>query len=225
MLYLFYRAKILTTRLFTTLSSRTRNIIKFPHLIPVWLFLIVALAVISGGFCLSGNWNFMQRFQQPDTVLAWIALCVAWLLWTQLVTGLRGISYIFAPSARKKTLDETHVSPPFGGWYMTFLKSSHWIVFVFMGIFLCILIKSTFFVPLDISNREVVELIQNSNQELIQALHEDTQAMIEEFIQAQHEDMQILIERIDDVLKQNTEILERLEAQYVTGNDTTNDQP
>ena len=79
--------------------------------------------------------------------------------------------------------------------------------------------------PLDISNREVVELIQNSNQELIQALHEDTQAMIEEFIQAQHEDMQILIERIDDVLKQNTEILERLEAQYVTGNDTTNDQP
>ena len=114
----------------------------------------------------------MQRFHQPDTALAWIALCFSLALLTQYVTGLRGTSYIFADKERRDTMDKAYnkyTKFSGGGLYMKSLRFVHWLSLAFILVLFSMLVKSTFIDPQieTPTYQQVQELIQESNKGLI----------------------------------------------------------
>jgi len=125
-----------------------------------------------GSYFLLARWDFMQRFHQPDTALAWIALCFSLALLTQYVTGLRGTSYIFADKERRGTMDKDYnkyTKSSAGGLYMKSLRVVHWLSLAFILVLFSMLVKSTFIDPQieTPTYQRVQELIQESNKDLI----------------------------------------------------------
>ncbi|MBI2831477.1 MAG: hypothetical protein HYX79_04390 [Chloroflexi bacterium] len=151
--------------------------------------------------------NWLQVLQEPDTALAFIALFMAFSIWTQQAIHLRGVSYYLRNTTEREKTDPSLIPVPQKGYPMI-LGKLHWISLILFVFFFVQLVAGTIVkysnLGNEITKQDIQELIE-SNQELKQ----------------NHEDMQELIKRVDNALKQNSEILKRLDAQNVAGNSTT----
>ena len=131
-----------------------------------WYFISLIALVFGVGVAITLTISFMQRFQNPDTALAWIALLLALLLLIQQgIIYQQGFMYMLLDKCnRDKVNKRQQKNKPViaSGRCGSVLKGGYWICVVLLLLISASLFVGTISEP---SSSELRQLI-NSNREL-----------------------------------------------------------